>query len=137
MRGVARGLRTAYRPAQGGADRCRRVRGLAEQQDSPREREFAAIFAAHDRMVRELGACDEGDLVRLATRLLADQPSSRQPFQHVLIDDAQELDLGPATLARAVAGGALTVAGDPLAALWRFRGAGAARLDAFETRGTR
>jgi len=109
----------------------------AEQQDSPREREFAAIFAAHDRMVRELGACDEGDLVRLATRLLADQPSSRQPFQHVLIDDAQELDLGPATLARAVAGGALTVAGDPLAALWRFRGAGAARLDAFETRGTR
>ena len=109
----------------------------AEQQDSPREREFAAIFAAHDRMVRELGACDEGDLVRLAIRLLADQPSSRQPFQHVLIDDAQELDLGPATLARAVAGGELTVAGDPLAALWRFRGAGAARLDAFETRGTR
>jgi DNA helicase-2/ATP-dependent DNA helicase PcrA len=109
----------------------------AEQQDSPREREFAAIFAAHDRMVRELGACDEGDLVRLAIRLLADQPSSRQPFQHVLIDDAQELDLGPATLARTVAGGALTVAGDPLAALWRFRGAGAARLDAFETRGTR
>jgi DNA helicase-2/ATP-dependent DNA helicase PcrA len=109
----------------------------AEQQDSPREREFAAIFAAHDRMVGELGACDEGDLVRLAIRLLADQPSSRQPFQQVLIDDAQELDLGPATLARAVAGGALTVAGDPLAALWRFRGAGAARLDAFETRGTR
>ncbi len=109
----------------------------AEQQDSAREREFAAIFAAHDRMVQELGACDEGDLLRLAIRLLADQPSSRQPFQHVLIDDAQELDLGPATLARAVAGGALTVAGDPLAALWRFRGAGAARLDAFETRGTR
>ena len=109
----------------------------AEQHESPREREFAAIFAAHDRMVRELGACDEGDLVRLAIRLLADQPSSRQPFQHVLIDDAQELDLGPATLARAVAGGALTVAGDPLAALWRFRGAGAARLDAFGTRGTR
>ena len=66
----------------------------AELQDSPREREFAAIFAVHDRMVRELGACDEGDLVRLAIRLLADQPSSRQPFQHVLIDDAQELDLG-------------------------------------------
>ena len=56
-------------------------------------------------MVRELGACDDGDLVRLAIKLLADQPSSRQPFQHVLIDDAQELDLGPATLARAVAGG--------------------------------
>ncbi|HEX3804897.1 MAG TPA: ATP-dependent DNA helicase [Solirubrobacteraceae bacterium] len=109
----------------------------AGQQESPREREFAAIFDAHDRMMRELGACDEGDLVSLAIKLLADQPSSRQPFQHVLIDDAQELDLGPATLARAVAGGELTVAGDPLGAVWRFRGAGAARLDAFETRGSR
>ena len=76
----------------------------AGQQKSAREREFADIFRAHDRMVRELGACDDGDLVRLAIKLLADQPSSRQPFQHVLIDDAQELDLGPATLARAVAG---------------------------------
>ena len=89
----------------------------AGPQESVREREFAEIFHAHDRMLRDQGACDDGDLVRLAIRLIADQPSSRQPFEHVLIDDAQELDLGPATLARAVAGGALTVAGDPLAAL--------------------
>ena len=109
----------------------------AERQESPREREFATIFEAHNRMVRELGACDEGDLVRLAIRLIEDHPSARRSFQHVLIDDAQELDLGPATLARTLAGGALTVAGDPLAAIWRFRGAGASRLDSFETPGTR
>ncbi len=109
----------------------------ARAQDSPREREFAAIFEAHDRMVRELAACDEGDLVQTAIRLLSAQPSTRQPFQHVLIDDAQELDLGPATLARSVAAGELTVAGDPLGAVWRFRGAGAARLDAFHTPSTR
>lgn len=109
----------------------------AAQQTSPREREFAAIFESHDRMVRELGASDEGDLVRLAIRRLEDHPSSRQPFQHVLIDDAQELDLGPATLARTLAGRELTVAGDPLAAIWRFRGAGAARLRWFETPDTR
>jgi DNA helicase-2/ATP-dependent DNA helicase PcrA len=107
----------------------------AEQQASPREREFAAIFQAHERMVRELGACDEGELVRLAIRLLEDHPSARQPFQHVLIDDAQELDLGAALLGRTLAAGALTVAGDPLAAIWRFRGAGAVRLDWFETPG--
>ena len=100
----------------------------AQQQASPREREFAAIFEAHNRMVRELGACDEGDVVRLAIRLVEDHPSARQPFQQVLIDDAQELELGAATLARTLAAGALTVAGDPLAAIWRFRGAGAARL---------
>ncbi|HWE58303.1 MAG TPA: ATP-dependent DNA helicase [Solirubrobacteraceae bacterium] len=109
----------------------------AEQQASPREREFAAIFQTHDRMVGELGACDEGDLVRVAIRLLEDHPSARQPFQQVLIDDAQELDLGAALLARTLAGGALTAAGDPLAAVLRFRGAGAARLDWFETPGTK
>jgi DNA helicase-2/ATP-dependent DNA helicase PcrA len=113
-----------------------RFSAWAEQQSSPREREFAAIFQTHDRMVRELGACDEGDLIRLAVRLLEDHPSARQPFQHVLIDDAQELDLGAARLARTLAGGALTAAGDPLAAVWRFRGAGAARLDWFEMPGT-
>jgi DNA helicase II / ATP-dependent DNA helicase PcrA len=116
---------------------AREFAAWAEQQTSPREREFAAIFEAHNRMVRELGACDEGDVVRLAIRLLEDHPSARQPFQHVLIDDAQELDLGPAMLARTLAGGALTAAGDPLGAVWRFRGAGAARLQWFETPGTR
>ena len=109
----------------------------AQTQESLREREFAEIFHAHNRMLREQGTCDAGDLMRLALRLIADHPASRQPFEHVLIDDAQELDLGPATLARAVAGRELTVAGDPLAAVNRFRGAGAARLRAFESDGTR
>jgi DNA helicase II / ATP-dependent DNA helicase PcrA len=109
----------------------------AQTQESLREREFAEIFQAHNRMLREQGTCDDGDLMRLALRQIADNPASRQPFEHVLIDDAQELDLGPATLARAVAGRELTVAGDPLAAVNRFRGAGAARLHAFESDGTR
>ncbi len=108
----------------------------AQRQSSPREREFAAIFQAHDRMVRELGAIDEGDLVQLAIRMVEAHPAARQPVQHVLVDDAQELALGPATLARALGGGALTVAGDPMAGVGRFRGAGAARLDWFETPGT-
>jgi DNA helicase-2/ATP-dependent DNA helicase PcrA len=109
----------------------------ARTQESLREREFAEIFHAHNRMLREQGTCDAGDLMRLALALIADHPASRQPFEHVLIDDAQELDLAPATLARAVAGRALTVVGDPLAALNRFRGAGAARLRAFESAGAR
>ncbi len=105
--------------------------------DATLEREFAEVFRAHERMLREAGACDAGDLVRLALRLLRERPSARQPFAHVLVDDAQELDLGPATLARAVAGPALTAAGDENAALRRFRGAGAQCLRAFETAGTR
>ncbi|HET9094195.1 MAG TPA: ATP-dependent helicase, partial [Solirubrobacteraceae bacterium] len=105
----------------------------AQGQASPREREFATIFQAHDRMVRELGVIDEGDLVRLAVRMAEDHPAAGPPVHHVLIDDAQELALGAAVLARSLGGDSLTVAGDPLAALARFRGAGAARLEWFET----
>ena len=107
----------------------------AAQWDNLREREFAAIFGAHERMVRELGACDEGDLVRTAIRLIAAQAPGRQLFEQMLIDDAQELDLAPATLAAAVAGSALTAAGDPRAALRRFRGAGAAAAGRFRHAG--
>ena len=88
-------------------------------------------------MLPSAGACDEGDLVAAALRLrrrAAGRPASA--FEHVLIDDAQELDLAPGDGWRwPSAGRRLTAAGDPLAALRRFRGAGAARLDAFETRG--
>lgn len=106
------------------------------QPENELEQEFAEIFKAHDRMLREAGACDAGDLVRIALKLLGQRPVTGQTFQHVLVDDAQELDLTSATLAWAAGGRSLTVAGDPLAALWRFRGAGAARLRAFETEDT-
>ncbi len=104
----------------------------AAGRDDPAEREFAEVFRAHEQMLRDAGACDERDLVRLALRLLGERPAARQPFEHVLVDDAQELDLAPARLVAAVGGRHLTVAGDPLAGLRRFRGAAAARLDGFE-----
>ncbi|MGC9221041.1 MAG: PD-(D/E)XK nuclease family protein [Solirubrobacteraceae bacterium] len=109
----------------------------AQRQDSAREREFAKIFQAYERMLREQGVCDDADLIRRADEVLADGQSIRQPFQHVLIDDAQELDLCAAVLARRIATGALTVAGDPLAGATRFRGAGIQRLHSFQTADTR
>lgn len=113
------------------------ARWAQTQPENELEQEFAEIFKAHDRMLREAGACDAGDLVRIALKLLGQRPATGQTFQHVLVDDAQELDLTSATLAWAAGNRSLTVAGDPLAALWRFRGAGAARLHAFETDDTR
>lgn len=112
------------------------ARWAAESED-PAELEFAEVFRAHERMLKDSGACDEGDVVRLALRLVCERPAIRQPFEHVLVDDAQELDLAPARLIAALGGGHLTVAGDPLAALRRFRGAGAARLDSFARQDTR
>ncbi len=120
----------------GAEDYARWAQALDDTLDAEREREFAEIYRAHERMLAETGARDDGDLVRLALGLAQSQPHLRQPFEHLLLDDAQELDLAAASLARTLAGGTLTVAGDPLAALHRFRAAGAQRLQSFDTPGT-
>ncbi len=92
------------------------------------EQEFAEVYRAHDRMLGAAGARDAGDLVREALRMVHERPGTARRFEHVLIDDAHDLDLAAASLAGAMAVGGLTATGDPRAALRRFRGAGAARL---------
>ncbi len=96
------------------------------------EQEFAEIYAAHEQMLAESGARDVGDLVIDAISLARQQPSLAQRFTHLLLDDAQELDLAPFTLALEVGRPGWTAAGDPLAALRRFRAAGTGRMASFE-----
>jgi DNA helicase II / ATP-dependent DNA helicase PcrA len=101
------------------------------------EREFAEIYRTHERMLTEAGARDAGGLILDALSLARNQPAIARRFDHLLVDDAQELDLAPAMLALEVGVPGLTVTGDPHAALRRFRGAGAARLRGYELPGTR
>jgi DNA helicase-2/ATP-dependent DNA helicase PcrA len=103
----------------------------AEAPESALEREFAEIYSTHERMLAEVGARDAGDLIGDAISLARRQRGLAHRFTHLLIDDAHELDLAPATLALAVGEPGLTVAGDPSGAIRRFRGAGAARLASF------
>jgi DNA helicase II / ATP-dependent DNA helicase PcrA len=91
----------------------------------PMEAEFAEVYRTHERMLADAGAGDAGDLLTGALRA---GPDRSRRFQHVLVDDAQELSLGAARLAVGLGGDGLTVAGDPEQALRRFRGAGAERL---------
>jgi DNA helicase II / ATP-dependent DNA helicase PcrA len=100
-------------------------------------REFAEVYRAHERMLADAGARDAGDLIRDALRRVREQPAVTRRFEYVLLDDAQELDLGPATLAREVGGSGLTAAGDPAHALRRLRGAGAERMRSFQIDGAR
>jgi DNA helicase II / ATP-dependent DNA helicase PcrA len=87
-----------------------------------REREFAALFGAHDAMLAADGVLDAGGLLLSATALLRDHPHVRARagarFPHLLVDAAQ--DLPPAAialLAQLAAGGcALVAAGDDDAA---------------------
>ncbi len=104
--------------------------------DAPLELEFAQIYASHERMLAQAGARDEGDLVIDAlslTRARGGASVTHARFDHLLIDDAQELDLAAASLARELCVGSVTVIGDPDAALLRYRGAGAQRMESFAT----
>ncbi|MEA2256485.1 MAG: ATP-dependent helicase UvrD/PcrA, partial [Solirubrobacteraceae bacterium] len=62
-----------------------------------REREFATVYEAHDRMLREQGALDFGDLLLGAVALLDGRPHVRARtsahWRHVLVDDVQDLEL--------------------------------------------
>jgi DNA helicase-2/ATP-dependent DNA helicase PcrA len=109
----------------------------ADSSEAALEREFAEIYRTHERMLAETGARDAGDLIVDAISLTRKQPGLARRFEHLLLDDAQELDLAAATLALEVGEPGLTAAGDPLAALRRFRAAGAARMRGFEAPGAR
>ncbi len=107
----------------------------ADPSEAGLEREFAEVYRTHEWMLAEAGARDAGDVIMDALRLVRGHPRLASRFEHVLVDDAQELDLAPATLIHELAGAGLTAAGDPHQALRRFRGAGTATLRGFEAGG--
>ena len=69
------------------------------------EREFAAVYRTHERLLTAAGARDAGGLVGDAISLVRRRPELGRMFAHVLVDDAQELDLGAARLIEAISGG--------------------------------
>jgi DNA helicase II / ATP-dependent DNA helicase PcrA len=111
--------------------------GAGETSTAALEREFAAIYATHERLLERAGARDDGDLIVDALSLARRRPELTRRFDHLLLDDAQELDLAPASLALQITAASLTVAGDPSAGLRRYRGAGAGRMRAFAPPETR
>ncbi len=106
-----------------------------EGESAEREREFAQLFADHDRLLGEQGTLDVGDLVLRAIDLLSDPVAGarcRARFAHVLVDEYEDLDLAHLRLLDMLGGhGELTVAGDDDAAIKRFRGAATTNLRAF------
>ncbi|HEX7289987.1 MAG TPA: ATP-dependent DNA helicase [Conexibacter sp.] len=118
--------------------------GAAEDADdatrarAAREREFAEIYRAHDRMLAEAGALDDGDLVIRALALLREHPHVRaqvaERWRHVLVDDVQEPNFAHGLLLRLLAAehGNLFAAGDDDQAIQRFRAAAAKNLRDFQ-----
>jgi len=94
---------------------------------SERDREFAAVYLAHDRLLRERGALDAGDRLIACVRMLEREPALSQELarrhQHLLVDDWQTRGAGERELVRALTAGgiALTAAGDDHEARLRER----------------
>jgi DNA helicase-2/ATP-dependent DNA helicase PcrA len=112
----------------------------ADRMRAAREREFAALFAAHDRMLAEAGALDFGDLVLETFRLLRERPDVRKRlagrdgrYRHVLVDEFQDTSFAQGLLLRLLAGeqANVTAAGDDDQSIHRFRGASTKNLHDF------
>ena len=99
-----------------------------------REREFAAVFAAHDRMLEARGVFDEGGVLASCVALLRGDETVRERtaerFPVLMVDDWQDRNAGEHALVAALeqSGAQLTAAGDDDQARSRARGAGAANL---------
>jgi len=109
----------------------------AQASGDDRELEFAAIYAAHDRMLADAGALDTGDLVLHAFRLLREQPAIRagvgRRWSAILVDDFQDASFAQTLLLRVLVGdrGCVTAAADPEQSIHRYRGAAGKNVQDF------
>ena len=110
-----------------------------ERERAQREAEFAELYSRHDRILREAGSLDGGDLLLELGRLLrdradvAEQVGSR--FPHVMADELEDACVAHRELLAGLAtSGDLVCSCDPRQGLRRFRGASAATVKWFAER---
>ena len=109
--------------------------GLPEER--AREREFAGLYAAHERMLADAGTLDVGDLVLKAFGLLRSKAHVRERLarrqRHVLVDELQDASFAQGLLLRLlVAGhGGVTAVADDDQSIHRFRGAATKNIGDF------
>ncbi|HLZ20783.1 MAG TPA: ATP-dependent helicase [Ktedonobacterales bacterium] len=107
-------------------------RGVAE-----RAAEVAEIYHAYQATLEARGDADFGDMIRLAVRVLREHPDVlaevRMRYQHVLVDEFQDINRAMGVLLQTLAGesGPLWAVGDADQAIYRFRGASPANLSRF------
>ncbi|HEY7935235.1 MAG TPA: ATP-dependent DNA helicase [Solirubrobacteraceae bacterium] len=109
-------------------------------QDAAQEREFARLYADHDRMLAKRGTPDEGGLLLKVCGLLEDRPPVRARvsgrYKHVLVDDFQDANLAVVKLLDLLAGegSQLLLAGDDDLAIELCREATEGNMSEFQAR---
>ncbi|WP_269514476.1 ATP-dependent helicase [Brevundimonas subvibrioides] len=101
--------------------------------------EVGHIYKIYQELLREADAMDFGDLVMLAVQLVTDHDDIRneyrERFQHILVDEYQDVNLASARLLQVLAGACqdVWVVGDQRQSIYRFRGAEPANVGRFQT----
>lgn len=99
--------------------------------------EVGKIYQVYQQVLRDADAVDFGDLVMLAAQLAAEHDDVRaeyqQQFQHILVDEYQDVNFASARLLQLLAGGCqnVWVVGDQRQSIYRFRGAEPASVERF------
>jgi DNA helicase II / ATP-dependent DNA helicase PcrA len=99
--------------------------------------EIAHVYQVYQQALEEADAVDFGDLIVLATRILEENPAVlgelRGRYQHILVDEYQDVNFASARLLKVLCGpnADLWVVADQRQSIYRFRGAEPSNLDRF------
>lgn len=120
------------------------ARAMRDKADTPasveaaeRAAEVGRVYAAYERLKRGAQCVDFGDLVSLPVRLLEREPAVRAHFQqvydHVLVDEYQDVNRSSVRLLEALRGTGenLWAVGDAKQSIYRFRGASSFNMARF------
>ena len=116
---------------------------LQAQNDEEREKaektsEIAQVYALYQEALQQRGDTDFGGLIMLAIQLLREQPDvlqeQQQKYQHILVDEFQDVNRASGVLLRELAGEqrCVWVVGDANQAIYGFRGASPANIRQFQ-----
>jgi superfamily I DNA/RNA helicase/CRISPR/Cas system-associated exonuclease Cas4 (RecB family) len=114
-----------------------RARTAEDQEKAERACEVARVYTAYQAALVERGDADFGDIIRLAVRLLSEQPEvlaeERAQRTHALVDEFQDINRAMGVFLRTLTAeaGALWAVGDADQAIYRFRGASPANIQRF------
>ena len=111
----------------------------AENSRNERLIETGRVYAVYADLLKDKGAIDYSDLVRLPLRLLETneevRDAERAQWKHILVDEYQDINRSGAKLIQLLAGdgAGLWAVGDIRQAIYRFRGASPANVNSFLT----
>ncbi|HLH63911.1 MAG TPA: UvrD-helicase domain-containing protein [Ktedonobacteraceae bacterium] len=119
-------------------DMLAQARNEEEVQAAEKALEIAEIYALYQQRLEQQGDTDFGGLVMLAVQLLQEHPEVcselQQKYQHILVDEFQDINRASGVLLRLLAGERRNawVVGDANQAIYGFRGASPANIANFK-----